>query len=233
MIIFVISNICIFLEPPADLFPKYKNTIGFYGITREDIPENFFEDAGKELKLDWCLGDYLKEKQPAVELIERIDDELFKEAIAAEARTKNMWDCCYSIFNTQVAMNARVSLLVEYELSANARMDDRDCMFLFLECRKRYFQALAENRSPRPGGPDLQARGRAWSQATRAMLDVFGIPPERMEVIAREGSQKWLSAKEAEAGHAPYTTLRSYPHTPWYSLVLPKPKQEKVFFEVR
>lgn len=232
MITFDVSNVSIFLEPPVELFPQYKNTIVFYQISKEEIPDNFFQDSGKELKLDWRLSDYLQKKQPPVQLVERIDDEVFQNAISVEAHTRNMWDCCYSIFDTKVASHARVSLLVEYELNPRTRMDDSDCQFLFLVCRKLYFQALGEYTSLQRGVMEMQARSQAWSQATRAMREIYGIPSERMEAIAREGSQRWLSPSP-NAGRIPYTTLQSYPHTPRFVFVVPKPKEQKIYFEVR
>jgi len=231
MIIFDISNVNIYLEPPAELLPQYRNTIVFYGVNQEDIPENFYQDASKELKFDWQLQSYLKMNHPAVQPIERLDDLTFQEAIAAQARTRNMWDCCYSTFDTKIASKARVSLLVEYELSPHATIDEEDQRFLFFECRKRYFKALAEFKSMHAGSSEMGARSRAWSQATGEMLEIFGIPTHRMEAIARERSQSAESPTPPDS--PPTSSLHSYPHVPCYYFVLPKPKKQKIFYEVR
>jgi hypothetical protein len=238
MIVFCISNVSIFLEPPSKLLPEYMNSIVIgAGISLEDIPGNFFEDAGKALSFDWQLDSYLKSQNPNIQLVERFEDSTFQNIIAGQAHTKNMWDCCYSIFDTKIAANARISVLAEYELDSDPdfSMKEQDYQFLFIEWKKRYLQELTEYKSTHVNCSNTESISYAWSRVCQDMLEIYGIPANQMERFARDGSKKWGSLAVTNTSAHVLSSIRPYPHSPEFHYISAKPKENKYkyFTEVK
>lgn len=233
MIVFDVSNVCIFLEPPAKPLQQSESHFFPPGISPEDIPVNFYEDADRQLELHNRLRLYIFQHHPAVQLIERMDNSGLAEMIAGQAHTKNLWDCCYSIFETETGSQARASLLVEYELSRSWKMDSDDRKFLLLERKKRYFEILKKYKSSQVGSSTSLDRAQAWSEACQVILEIYGIPADRMETIAREAGQEPQHETAAEAVSDPISSLHPYPHTPRYEFIVPKPKKQIYYAQVR
>jgi len=67
------------------------------------------------------------------------------------------------------------------------------------------------------------------------MLEIYGIPANQMERIAREGSKKWDSLAITDVPEHVLSSLRPYPHSPEFHFISAKPKENKYkyFTEVK